>query len=68
MHTNSITENGSITITVDKITEANAEKIRIQVADTGIGISEDGKELIFERFYRKHILLTILEVVSGYIL
>ena len=47
------TDNGSITVTVDRITDTNGEKIRIQVADTGIGISEKNKELIFERFYQE---------------
>lgn len=45
-------DNGNITITVDKITETNVEKLKIQVADTGIGINKESKELIFERFYQ----------------
>lgn len=47
------TENGTINVMVDKITEGDVEKVRIQVADTGIGISDDSKELVFERFYQE---------------
>jgi len=45
-------DNGSVTITVDRITEANIEKVRIQIADTGIGVSDQNKQHIFERFYQ----------------
>lgn len=41
---------GSIRITA----EGNEMFTRIEVADTGIGIPEDGLEHIFKRFYRGH--------------
>jgi signal transduction histidine kinase len=41
-------EGGTVTVKV----EADAERLVVSVADTGIGISEDEAELVFERFYR----------------
>lgn len=39
---------GSVTVTVS----CEADKVRLSVADTGIGIPLDQKDRIFERFYR----------------
>ena len=44
------TEKGNIHISCELAAEQNA--IRISVTDTGIGISEDKQEQIFERFYK----------------
>ena len=44
------TENGSITILVDKLEEKNIKWARIVVKDTGIGIAKKDIELIFEEF------------------
>ena len=41
-------ENGSVRVTLD----ADHQFFTLQVEDTGIGIPEDSKEQIFERFYR----------------
>lgn len=46
-------DNGSVTISIDKITSPDGESIRIQVADTGIGIKGENKNHIFERFYQE---------------
>lgn len=44
---------GSVTITVDKILTTEGEQARIQVADTGIGIKDENKERIFDRFFQE---------------
>lgn len=44
------TNEGSITVGYT----ADENEIRIRVADTGIGISKEEQEQIFERFYKKH--------------
>ncbi|WP_102867991.1 ATP-binding protein [Pseudovibrio exalbescens] len=44
------TEEGRVTVTVDDTTEVLLRGIRIQVSDTGIGLSEDQLPLIFEKF------------------
>lgn len=46
-------ENGSITVTVDKILTDKGERARIQIADTGIGIKDENKERIFDRFFQE---------------
>lgn len=54
-------ENGSVTVTVDKILTADGERVRIRVADTGIGIKDESKEKIFERFFQEqHISTTYI--------
>ncbi len=40
--------NGSVTVAVEPI----GDKVRLCVSDTGIGISKENQERIFERFYR----------------
>ena len=45
-------DGGRIDITIRKVTEADRENVRIDVSDTGIGLSEEGKRKIFDIFYR----------------
>ncbi|NDV58247.1 two-component regulator propeller domain-containing protein [Bacteroides sp. 519] len=47
-------ENGNITFTLDKIRKDDSEFVRIQIADTGIGIKDENKKKVFERFYQEH--------------
>lgn len=67
-------EEGSIVVTVDSFFESEREFARIQVADTGIGILDKNKTMIFERFYQeKHTATYIgsgigLHIVKEYVL
>ena len=45
-------DGGSISITIDKVNEANRNYIRIDIADTGTGIEEADLDKIFDRFYQ----------------
>ena len=44
------TERGSVSLEVDRFTASNQEWIRFQVADTGIGISPEQQETLFQEF------------------
>ncbi len=46
-------EQGSVVVSVDKIETDEGEQARIQVADTGIGVKEENKEKIFDRFFQE---------------
>ncbi|MCR6507738.1 ATP-binding protein [Bacteroides sp. KH569_7] len=46
-------ENGSIIVTVDKILTDKGERACIRIADTGIGIKDENKERIFDRFFQE---------------
>lgn len=46
-------ENGTITVSLDVVNQDGEEKVRMSVADTGIGISDEGKTRVFERFYQE---------------
>lgn len=52
------TEFGSVTVIVDKILNEQGEQARIQVADTGIGVREENKTKIFNRFFQEHHVAT----------
>lgn len=45
-------EGGRVDVSLNIITTENGEQLEIQVTDTGIGIADNDKELIFERFYQ----------------
>ena len=46
------TEEGSITISFDKITQKNREFIKFIICDTGIGIEKERMDMIFDKFTR----------------
>ncbi len=43
---------GIITVSVEKVTENNAAKIMLSVTDNGIGIPQEERRQVFERFHR----------------
>ena len=45
-------EKGIITVSVDKVTEEDADKIELNVTDNGIGIPLEERTQVFERFHR----------------
>ena len=45
-------EKGLITVSVEKITEKNGDKILLSVTDNGIGIPPEERTQVFERFHR----------------
>lgn len=49
-------ENGEVIVALDKITANGTENAQIQVADTGIGIKDENKDKIFDRFFKNNIL------------
>lgn len=51
-------QKGTITITLDKICLSGSDRVRIEVADTGIGIKNENKEKVFDRFYQEHQVKT----------
>jgi PAS domain S-box-containing protein len=58
---------------IDVETEVNADRISISIRDYGIGISEDDKKHLFERFFRGKNVMNIqgtglgLHIVSKYV-
>jgi signal transduction histidine kinase/ligand-binding sensor domain-containing protein/DNA-binding response OmpR family regulator len=58
-------ENGSVTVTVDILREANEQLIQIDVSDTGIGIPKDKLDKIFEPFFQSDIPRSIVNQGSG---
>lgn len=46
-------KDGVIVVTVDKISVSEKEHVRIQVADTGIGIKDENKHKVFDRFFQE---------------
>lgn len=44
-------KDGIVVVTVNKILVSEKEHVRIQVADTGIGIKDENKEKVFDRFF-----------------
>lgn len=49
-------ENGTITVSLDVVDQEGNQMVRLSVADTGIGISDEGKSRVFERFYQESSL------------
>lgn len=60
------TETGEVKLTIHvDDTDENEVEVRFEVSDTGIGIPEDKKHLIFERFTRLHSSNTGIHKGSG---
>ena len=54
-------DNGSVIVTIDKILAGDGEQIHIQISDTGIGIKNENKDKIFDRFFQEqHISTTYI--------
>ena len=53
--------NGKVTVTVEKVLTSEGDQARIQVADTGIGIKDENKEKIFDRFYQEQRYTALYE-------
>lgn len=46
-------ENGCVIVTINKILTSEGTQARIEVADTGIGIKDENKEKVFDRFFQE---------------
>lgn len=46
-------ENGTISVSLTKVIINDSEMVQVTVADTGIGISDESKTRIFDRFYQE---------------
>ena len=54
-------DNGSVIVAIDKILAGDGEQIHIQISDTGIGIKNENKDKIFDRFFQEqHISTTYI--------
>lgn len=49
-------ENGTITVSLEVVVVGDTEMVRLSVADTGKGISKEGKARVFDRFYQESTL------------
>jgi signal transduction histidine kinase/ligand-binding sensor domain-containing protein/DNA-binding response OmpR family regulator len=58
-------ENGQVTVSLALATIEKGDHLEIKVIDTGIGIPEDRKDRIFERFYQHEIPSTMVNQGSG---
>ena len=54
-------DNGSVIVAIDKILAGDGEQMHIQISDTGIGIKNENKDKIFDRFFQEqHISTTYI--------
>lgn len=53
-------DNGSVIVAIDKILAGDGEQIHIQISDTGIGIKNENKDKIFDRFFQEQYLQPII--------
>lgn len=56
---------GSISVNIKLINNQPAEQIQIQVTDTGIGLSAENTERVFERFFQSQLPNTLLSKGTG---
>lgn len=52
------TQNGEITLTASRICENNGDRIKISIADNGVGISEENIEKLFSSFSQANASIT----------
>lgn len=58
-------ENGHVSVTVDTKTEGELRWLEIRVKDTGIGISRENQEKIFERFFQNDVPRSMVNQGTG---
>jgi signal transduction histidine kinase/ligand-binding sensor domain-containing protein/DNA-binding response OmpR family regulator len=58
-------ENGQVTVSLDTLDQNNSHFLEIKVTDTGIGIPEEKKDRIFERFFQSDIPNAMVNQGSG---
>src|SRR5690606_41090348 len=58
-------EGGQVSVKMDLDEEAQSPAVRIQVADTGIGIAREDQERIFERFFQSETPGNMVNQGSG---
>lgn len=58
-------EQGKVTVNVSVLAGGSEKVLRIEVKDTGIGIPEDKKEKVFERFFQNELPRSMVNQGSG---
>jgi DNA-binding response OmpR family regulator/nitrogen-specific signal transduction histidine kinase len=58
-------EHGSVSVLVNEFQQAEGKWLEIKVIDTGIGISPDKQEKIFERFFQSDLPASMVNQGSG---